>query len=128
MSDPHICFITFFFHLYALIQLSALSIQLFVSPLSPTSYEEEVFTEWTQGVDDIAKTNLDKPLLLRNPSTQLISVNFDPQLVALLREVKYLQQREASEQVIPGSAEAVFAKDETYRKYLQVSVAAPAAD
>ena len=42
------------------------------------------------------------------------------QLVALLREVKYLEQRENTDQVIPESATAVFAQNETYRKYLQV--------
>ena len=42
------------------------------------------------------------------------------QLVALLREVKYLEQRENTDQVIPESATAVFTQNETYRKYLQV--------
>ena len=42
------------------------------------------------------------------------------QLVALLREVKYLNLREANpEQAIPESAARVFAQNETYRKYLQ---------
>ena len=41
------------------------------------------------------------------------------QLVALLREVKYLQQHNDDKHPIPESAVAIFAKDETYRKYLQ---------
>ena len=49
------------------------------------------------------------------------------QLVALLREVKYLEQRENTDQVIPESATAVFAQNETYRKYLQVKPTAVAA-
>ena len=39
-----------------------------------------MYLEWTEGVDDIAKANLDKPLIVRNPSTLHISVNFDPQV------------------------------------------------
>lgn len=42
------------------------------------------------------------------------------QLVALLREVKYLNQRtDSADQSIPESAVAVFTQSETYRKYLQ---------
>ena len=50
-------------------------------------------------------------------SFQLIS--FPTQLVALLREVKYLEQQNCSERVIPDSAANVFQQNETYRKYLQ---------
>lgn len=42
------------------------------------------------------------------------------QLVALLREVKYLEQMDGSEHVIPASASSVFEKNETYRSFLQV--------
>ena len=41
------------------------------------------------------------------------------QLVALLREVKYLRQYQDPKHPIPESAAAVFQQDETYRKYLQ---------
>ena len=43
-------------------------------------YEAEVFTEWTQGVDEVAKSNLDKPLIVRDPNSLQISVNFDPKV------------------------------------------------
>ena len=43
-------------------------------------YETEVFNEWTQGVDKVAKANLDKPLIVRDPKTLSISVNFDPKV------------------------------------------------
>ena len=32
-------------------------------------------------MDEVASANLEKPLLLRNQETQLISVNFDPKVV-----------------------------------------------
>ncbi len=41
------------------------------------------------------------------------------QLIALLREVKYLEQQNCPERVIPESAGNVFQQNETYRKYLQ---------
>ena len=39
-----------------------------------------MFSEWTQGVDEVAKANLDKPLIIRDPDTLSISVNFDPKV------------------------------------------------
>ena len=41
------------------------------------------------------------------------------QLVALLREVKYLKQQDAADRDVPESAASVFEQNETYRKYLQ---------
>ena len=71
-------------------------------------------------MDEVAKINLEKPLLLRDPKSSLISVNFDPKLVALLREVKYLEQREGTDHQIPESAATIFSQNEMYRKFLQV--------
>ena len=44
------------------------------------SFEDDVYSEWTQSVDEVASGNLEKPLLLRNLETHLISVNFDPKV------------------------------------------------
>lgn len=46
-------------------------------------HEDEVYSGWTEKVDEVAKTNLEKPILLRNAETGLISVNFDPQVSCL---------------------------------------------
>lgn len=43
------------------------------------------------------------------------------QLVALLREVKYLEQMGENGRTLPESAAAVFEKNETYRMFLQVT-------
>lgn len=50
--------------------------------LFPFRFEKETFTEWAEGVDEIAKTNLEKPLLVRErkDAHDLIRVNFDPQV------------------------------------------------
>lgn len=39
-----------------------------------------MYSEWTQSVDEVANANLEKPLLVRNTDTQLVSVNFDPKV------------------------------------------------
>ncbi|KAM6210848.1 LOW QUALITY PROTEIN: dynein axonemal heavy chain 11 [Sarcoramphus papa] len=53
-------------------------------------YENQTYCEWKVQVDEICQFNLDQPLIKRNPENGLLIVNFDPKLVALLREVKYL--------------------------------------
>ncbi|XP_071954573.1 dynein beta chain, ciliary-like [Antedon mediterranea] len=78
-------------------------------------YEVKVYESWTADVDDVCSVNLNQPLVVRNKETNLISVNFDPKLVAVLREVKYLTIRE--EEKIPDSAAVIYAKHETLRQY-----------
>uniref|UniRef100_A0A8C8VJF2 Dynein axonemal heavy chain 11 n=1 Tax=Pelusios castaneus TaxID=367368 RepID=A0A8C8VJF2_9SAUR len=53
-------------------------------------YEEQIYCEWKIQVDEVCQFNLDQPLIKRSPENGLLSVNFDPKLVALLREVTYL--------------------------------------
>ena len=43
-------------------------------------YEEKVYVDWTHDVGSISQGNLDKPLVIRDPNTKLIKVNFDPQV------------------------------------------------
>ncbi|KAK6170907.1 hypothetical protein SNE40_019193 [Patella caerulea] len=79
-------------------------------------WDQQEYKEWTAGVDDACSFNLSQPLVTRNGETKLISVNFDRQLVAVLREVKYLEIR--SEEEVPESANAVYARNDEFRKYL----------
>ena len=82
-------------------------------------HDQKVYEEWARGVDDVSKMNLEHPLLLRMPDTKILSVNFDPQLVSTLREVKYLEMRDdSSSNAIPKEAASMFARNEMYRKYL----------
>lgn len=63
--------------------------QMYTSIISSKSisflcrFEDEVYTEWVQEVENIAQTNLEKPLLVRETRDQLelIQVNFDPQVL-----------------------------------------------
>ena len=43
-------------------------------------FESEVYTDWTQSVGEVASTNLEKPLLVRNSESHMIAVNFDPRV------------------------------------------------
>ena len=44
------------------------------------SYEDKTYKKWTKSVGDVAQQNLDKPLIVRDPQTLLIKVNFDPEV------------------------------------------------
>ena len=48
--------------------------------MSTSSYEDEVFQEWSRGVEEVAHINLKKPLLIKDEQTNSISLNFDPQV------------------------------------------------
>ncbi|XP_041076181.1 dynein heavy chain 17, axonemal-like [Polyodon spathula] len=79
-------------------------------------YCEHVYVKWTTQVDDDCQFNLEQPLILRDPKSYLIRVNFNKQLVAVLREVKYLTIQ--AKEDIPESAADVFANSETFRKFV----------
>ncbi|MGH0121561.1 UNVERIFIED_CONTAM: hypothetical protein FKN15_040688 [Acipenser sinensis] len=79
-------------------------------------YCEHVYVKWTTQVDDDCQFNLEQPLILRDPKSNLIRVNFNKQLVAVLREVKYLTIQ--GQEDIPESAAGVFANSETFRKFV----------
>ena len=76
--------------------------------------------QWSQGVNTICKENLNQPLLIRNPQTNLVTLNFSPQLVAVLREVHYLNQRKygQEEHPVPESAVTIYSENEIFLKYL----------
>nr|XP_015213314.1 PREDICTED: dynein heavy chain 11, axonemal [Lepisosteus oculatus] len=79
-------------------------------------YEEEVYSDWAAGVEGVCQFNLDQPLIKRDSLSGLLSVNFDPQLVAVLREVKYLQMLNQTN--IPEAALAMYEKKEMFIKYV----------
>ena len=59
---------------------------------------------------------MSQPLILRDQDTKLISVNFDPQLTAILREVGYLKSSDVNQ--IPESAMNLFNQNDTLWKYI----------
>ncbi|XP_040289656.1 dynein heavy chain 11, axonemal [Bufo bufo] len=79
-------------------------------------YEDRAYDQWISKVDDICRFNLDQPLIKRNHDDGLLSVNFDPKLVAVLREVKYLQVLNHTD--LPKAALSIFEKKEILHKYI----------
>ena len=76
-------------------------------------FEDQKIKSWEVGVEENTEDKLKKTLLVREETEEgFILVNFDPMLVRLLREVKYLQLQEIG---VPGTANDLYAKVEVYR-------------
>ncbi|XP_054702261.1 dynein axonemal heavy chain 17 [Grus americana] len=79
-------------------------------------YRKTVYEEWVCGAGRDCQFSLEQPLILRDPGSSLLSVNFSKELTAVLREVKYLNFQQ--QQDIPGSAESLFAQNETFQMFV----------
>ncbi|NWT53909.1 DYH9 protein, partial [Erythrocercus mccallii] len=77
-------------------------------------YQEKLYLDWSQTVSEKSQYNLTQPLIRRDPQTKLITVNFDPQLVSVLREVRYLQGSGAG--AIPPEAAEVYSCKESFQQ------------
>ncbi|KAK2515840.1 hypothetical protein Q9233_014353 [Columba guinea] len=77
-------------------------------------YQEKLYADWSQTVSEKSQYNLTQPLIRRDPETKLVTVNFDPQLVLVLREVSYLSGSRLGA-IPPPAAEICFSK-ESYRQ------------
>nr|KAJ3421855.1 hypothetical protein HK105_002054 [Polyrhizophydium stewartii] len=77
------------------------------------AYEQGIFNKWKDNIIDESEANLNKPVLIREAN--LLKVNFDPKVVALLREVKYFGALSVQP---PPAAVDIYAKAETFRKYI----------
>ncbi|KAJ7420209.1 hypothetical protein BTVI_22374 [Pitangus sulphuratus] len=77
-------------------------------------YQDKLYLDWSQTVSEKSQYNLTQPLIRRDPETKLITVNFDPQLVSVLREVSYLSGSRAG--AIPATAAGIYSSRESYRQ------------
>ncbi|KAL0281201.1 UNVERIFIED_CONTAM: hypothetical protein PYX00_002260 [Menopon gallinae] len=77
--------------------------------------EEKCFNEWASTVEEKCSTNLKKSLLLRRKENFELTVNFDPNLVAILREVHYLKL--INKENIPEAALNVSEREDTFRSH-----------
>ena len=68
--------------------------------------ETVLFSEWAQLVPQSVSKGLDRTLLARDRGSILLMLNFDPELLAVLKEVNYLKQM--SREDIPEAALEVF--------------------
>ncbi|XP_030610318.1 dynein axonemal heavy chain 9 isoform X3 [Archocentrus centrarchus] len=69
-------------------------------------YSNSLYETWTETVGESSQYNLSLPLISRDPATQQITVNFNPQLASVLREVKYLEVRQT--EAIPETAVQIY--------------------
>ncbi|XP_051263753.1 dynein axonemal heavy chain 11 isoform X2 [Dicentrarchus labrax] len=79
-------------------------------------YEEDIYSDWCNGLEQSCLINLNQPILSRNTSSGLISVNFNPELTEVLKDVKYIQT--LSQTKIPAAAMTVFEKRFMFTKYV----------
>lgn len=79
-------------------------------------FEKDIFDKWTHNVDIQIEVNLMKPLLCHVENSKLITLNFDPQLSVILREVHYL--RLMHKENIPQCGIAFSEEQEKYRGYI----------
>ncbi|KAJ3364693.1 hypothetical protein GGF32_001332 [Allomyces javanicus] len=106
---------------------------------SITEFEEVTFSTWTSSIIDHSEANLSKPLLVRSEATTdngalgALRVNFDPKVVALLREVKYFENylKHTSKPTgddetvfvtpftLPEKAELIYTNGETLRTFVE---------
>ncbi|XP_006898632.1 PREDICTED: LOW QUALITY PROTEIN: dynein heavy chain 9, axonemal [Elephantulus edwardii] len=77
-------------------------------------YETRLYENWCQTVSEKSQYNLSRPLLKRDPETKQITVNFNPQLTSVLKEMSYLEPRQMKH--IPETAAAMFSSREFYRQ------------
>lgn len=74
-------------------------------------YEEKKKHKWQTEILE-SKKKLEEPLLSKVDKEKTLKVNFDSELVKLLREVKYFYQMELE---VPPEAAEIYKKAETYR-------------
>ena len=77
-------------------------------------FENQKIEEWGRDVELSSHAKLKLPLLVRNPETRLLSVNFDAALVRLLREVKYFLLLGLN---VPDTALEIYQQVETFRRW-----------
>ncbi|KAL6489651.1 hypothetical protein MHYP_G00033920 [Metynnis hypsauchen] len=75
-------------------------------------FEEEVYSDWCGNVEQICQLNLDQPLIRRDSDTGLLSVNFNQELLAILRDVRHLQMLERVD--IPSAAMEVYERRDSF--------------
>ncbi|KAJ3220317.1 hypothetical protein HK099_004389 [Clydaea vesicula] len=76
-------------------------------------YEKNIFNSWADAITDESEANLHKPLIIIKDG--LLQVNFDPKVVALLREVRYMESLQVKP---PEIAANIYSKSDTFKKFI----------
>lgn len=91
------------------------SLQVYATLIaSLQEYESQKIEEWGRDVEASSQAKLKLPLLIRDLDNSLLSVNFDPALVKLLREVKYFLLLGLT---VPESALEIYKQVEIFRRW-----------
>ncbi|KAJ3128700.1 hypothetical protein HK098_003691 [Nowakowskiella sp. JEL0407] len=77
------------------------------------AYEKQEYDRWAQNIIDETEANLNKPLLKRVDG--LLYVNFDPKVVALIREMRYFEALQVS---APQNAQNIYSKADVFRNFI----------
>eukprot|EP00471_Norrisiella_sphaerica_P010953 CAMPEP_0184498660 /NCGR_PEP_ID=MMETSP0113_2-20130426/39505_1 /TAXON_ID=91329 /ORGANISM="Norrisiella sphaerica, Strain BC52" /LENGTH=4666 /DNA_ID=CAMNT_0026886275 /DNA_START=34 /DNA_END=14034 /DNA_ORIENTATION=- len=77
-------------------------------------FMNEKIEAWKGEVKGSSQTKLDLPLLTREEDTRKLNVNFDPSLVRLLQEVRYMHLLHLD---VPDYAEVIYEQHEKYREF-----------
>ncbi|XP_058249288.1 dynein axonemal heavy chain 11 [Hemibagrus wyckioides] len=75
-------------------------------------YENEVYSDWCSKVEQVCQLNLDQPLIKRDLISGFLSVNFNQELIAVLRDVRHLRMLDQTS--IPCAALEVYEKRDTF--------------
>ncbi|XP_030637646.1 dynein heavy chain 11, axonemal [Chanos chanos] len=73
--------------------------------------DEEVYSNWSTGLDELCHTHLNEHLLSLDQESGLYSLNFHPALTSVLREAKYLGLLKNDH--IPKAAQHLYSRRET---------------
>ena len=74
------------------------------------------FDYWCKNVGNVCRVNLEKNLISRDSKTRTIKTNFDPELISVIREIKYLGLLKGIE--APKEAINLFEKYSEYSSYI----------
>ena len=78
----------------------------------------KLITQWAGDIHDDFKDRLKTPLLARDPQNRLLSLNFDPELLSLLEEVKFLSNNISGD--IPPVAKEIYERNQIYNDYIHM--------
>uniref|UniRef100_A0A8C4ZK88 Uncharacterized protein n=1 Tax=Gadus morhua TaxID=8049 RepID=A0A8C4ZK88_GADMO len=79
-------------------------------------YSGALYEGWAEGVSELSMYNLNLPIISREPTTRHVTVNFNPQLVSVLREVKYLEATQMES--IPETAVQIYTTRGQLQQYI----------
>lgn len=77
---------------------------------------QQALTNWAENLQSQIENSLKVSILIQNPKSRELHLNFNPHLSAILREVHYLKLMEVPN--IPEDALKLAEKNETFRTYL----------